>query len=241
MAATTAYSLQSIDHKLYVRFQQPVNYKEDMNDFVLAFDQGTTSSRAIVFDHNGIPVASAQKEFKQHFPQPGWVEHDPEEIWSTQAGVAMETIKKAGLKSADIADKMLKRFAAGELSMLKEFLFNTAIDVRVIEDQTPFNKAVEKVSSRELLEASRATGHICTSFDDKGHRLMVHLFYQEQGTELQNSLLANQSAALLAVTHAALGVDMRGLIVLSEENLLLGTNDDESAAAEECNQNKTED
>ena len=103
MAATTAYSLQSIDRKLYVKIHQPVNYKEDMNDFVLAFDQGTTSSRAIVFDHNGIPVASAQKEFKQYFPQPGWVEHDPEEIWSTQAGVAMETIKKAGLKSTDIA------------------------------------------------------------------------------------------------------------------------------------------
>jgi glycerol kinase len=74
-----------------------------MKEFILALDQGTTSSRAIVFDHNGLPVASAQKEFTQYYPKPGWVEHDPEEIWSTQAGVALEAITKAGLESADIA------------------------------------------------------------------------------------------------------------------------------------------
>jgi glycerol kinase len=74
-----------------------------MDHFILALDQGTTSSRAIVFDHNGIPVVSAQKEFRQHFPRPGWVEHDPEEIWSTQVGVAVEAIAKAGLRSTDIA------------------------------------------------------------------------------------------------------------------------------------------
>ncbi len=74
-----------------------------MNDFILSFDQGTTSSRAIVFNHKGLPVASAQKEFTQIFPKPGWVEHDPEEIWSSQAGVAAEAVAKAGLGSADIA------------------------------------------------------------------------------------------------------------------------------------------
>lgn len=74
-----------------------------MKDFILSFDQGTTSSRAIVFDNNGLPVASAQKEFTQIYPKPGWVEHNPEEIWSTQAGVASEAIAKAGLKSGDIA------------------------------------------------------------------------------------------------------------------------------------------
>jgi len=73
-----------------------------MKEFILALDQGTTSSRAIVFDHNGIPVASAQKEFTQFYPKPGWVEHDPEEIWSTQAGVALEAITKAGLESKSI-------------------------------------------------------------------------------------------------------------------------------------------
>jgi glycerol kinase len=70
---------------------------------ILALDQGTTSSRAIVFDSSGLPVASAQKEFTQHYPSPGWVEHDPEEIWSTQAGVAMEAVARAGLDGAGIA------------------------------------------------------------------------------------------------------------------------------------------
>lgn len=74
-----------------------------MNEFILALDQGTTSSRAIVFNHSGLPVATAQKEFTQIYPRPGWVEHDPEEIWSSQAGVASEVMAKAGLNSADMA------------------------------------------------------------------------------------------------------------------------------------------
>lgn len=73
-----------------------------MKKFILSLDQGTTSSRAIIFDHNGQPCASAQKEFTQHFPNPGWVEHNPEEIWSTQAGVAFEAMMKAGLESPSI-------------------------------------------------------------------------------------------------------------------------------------------
>ena len=74
-----------------------------MGKFILSLDQGTTSSRAIVFDRNGLPVAVSQKEFTQFYPKPGWVEHDAEEIWSTQVGVAHEAITKAGIKSADIA------------------------------------------------------------------------------------------------------------------------------------------
>jgi glycerol kinase len=74
-----------------------------MKEFILSLDQGTTSSRAIVFDHDGLPCSVAQKEFKQYYPKPGWVEHDPEEIWSTQAGVSIEAITKAGLGSSDIA------------------------------------------------------------------------------------------------------------------------------------------
>lgn len=74
-----------------------------MEKYILAFDQGTTSSRAIVFNHDGLPVSTAQKEFTQYYPKPGWVEHNPEEIWSTQAGVAIEAITKAGLDSVDIA------------------------------------------------------------------------------------------------------------------------------------------
>lgn len=73
-----------------------------MKKYILALDQGTTSSRAIVFDHDGTIVSVAQKEFTQIFPQPGWVEHDPEEIWSTQLGVAAEAITHAGLTTEDI-------------------------------------------------------------------------------------------------------------------------------------------
>ena len=70
---------------------------------VLALDQGTTSSRAIVFDCAGAIVAQAQREFAQIFPREGWVEHDPEEIWSSQLAVAREALHAAGLTAADIA------------------------------------------------------------------------------------------------------------------------------------------
>ena len=71
--------------------------------YILALDQGTTSSRAIIFDQAGSVKAVAQQEFRQIFPQPGWVEHDPNEIWSTQTNVAAEAILKAGLMAKDIA------------------------------------------------------------------------------------------------------------------------------------------
>src|SRR4051794_26615750 len=70
---------------------------------ILAIDQGTTSSRAILFDHAGSIVAVAQKEFPQIFPKPGWVEHDPRDIWSTQAGVVAEVVQKARLSGSDVA------------------------------------------------------------------------------------------------------------------------------------------
>ncbi|TDU39553.1 glycerol kinase [Gelidibacter sediminis] len=74
-----------------------------MAKYILALDQGTTSSRAIVFDKQGNIISIAQKEFAQHFPKPGWVEHDPLEIWSTQTGVAAEAIAKKGLDVGNIA------------------------------------------------------------------------------------------------------------------------------------------
>lgn len=71
--------------------------------YIVALDQGTTSSRAIVFDHEQNIVAVGQKEFKQIYPQPGWVEHDPMEIWATQYGVLQEALIKAGITMADVA------------------------------------------------------------------------------------------------------------------------------------------
>lgn len=73
-----------------------------MSNYILSLDQGTTSSRAIVFNHDGEIVAIAQKEFTQIYPQAGWVEHNPLEIWSTQLSVAAEVIVKAGLSAKDI-------------------------------------------------------------------------------------------------------------------------------------------
>lgn len=74
-----------------------------MADIVLALDQGTTSSRAILFDAGGGIVSVAQKEFEQFYPKPGWVEHDANEIWSTQSGVATEAMARAGVRAGDVA------------------------------------------------------------------------------------------------------------------------------------------
>jgi glycerol kinase len=74
-----------------------------MAKYVLALDQGTTSSRAIVFDHDGAIVSVAQQEFPQIYPAPGLVEHNPEDIWSSQLSVAQEALKKAGASSTDVA------------------------------------------------------------------------------------------------------------------------------------------
>jgi glycerol kinase len=74
-----------------------------MPDHILALDQGTTSSRSIVFDHDGRIVAAAQREFTQQFPRSGWVEHDAEEIWATQAATMAEVLARARLAPADVA------------------------------------------------------------------------------------------------------------------------------------------
>ena len=71
---------------------------------LLALDQGTSSSRAIVFEANGQIVAIAQREFRQIFPEPGWVEHDPREIWGSQLATAREALAKAGLGAGLVED-----------------------------------------------------------------------------------------------------------------------------------------
>jgi len=74
-----------------------------MDTYILALDQGTTSSRAIVFDRAGRVNSVAQREFRQIYPQPGWVEHDPMEIWESQLGVAQEAIASAGVAASQLA------------------------------------------------------------------------------------------------------------------------------------------
>jgi glycerol kinase len=74
-----------------------------MKSYILALDQGTTSSRAILFDHEGKIVGVAQNEFPQIYPKPGWVEHDPMEIWGTQSGVARQVLDKTGISPTEVA------------------------------------------------------------------------------------------------------------------------------------------
>ena len=74
-----------------------------MPRYLLALDQGTTSSRAVLFDGAGRVVATAQREFRQHYPQPGWVEHDPEDLWETQRAVAVEALERVGARPGDVA------------------------------------------------------------------------------------------------------------------------------------------
>jgi glycerol kinase len=71
--------------------------------FILALDQGTTSSRSLVFDHDGTVRGMAQREFPQHFPQPGWVEHDPLDIWASQRTTMMQALANANVAAQDIA------------------------------------------------------------------------------------------------------------------------------------------
>ncbi len=74
-----------------------------MKKYILALDQGTSSSRAIIFDHDGTPLHVCQKEFTQHFPRPGWVEHDPLEIWSSEREVMLGVLAKGGIEASEIA------------------------------------------------------------------------------------------------------------------------------------------
>lgn len=74
-----------------------------MDKYILALDQGTSSSRAIVFDHNGKVCSTAQQEFTQHFPKPGWVEHNPMDIWSSEASVIAQAITEIGINGLNIA------------------------------------------------------------------------------------------------------------------------------------------
>ena len=74
-----------------------------MTDYILALDQGTTSSRAILFDHAGQPRGMAQQEFPQYFPQPGWVEHNPEDIWASQLAVAQRLLREQGVHASQLA------------------------------------------------------------------------------------------------------------------------------------------
>jgi glycerol kinase len=120
--------------------------------FVLALDQGTTSSRAILFDRAGRPVSVAQRELGQHYPQPGWVEHDPDEIWSTQLDCARQVLHTAGARPQDVA-------AIG------------------IANQRETTVIWERTSGRPIANAivwqDRRTAHVCASLREQGCEALV--------------------------------------------------------------------
>ena len=119
-----------------------------MSTFVLALDQGTTSSRAIVFDRSGKAVSSAQQEFPQIFPGPGHVEHNPEDIWSTQLATAKEAIARAGISALDLA----------------------AIGVTNQRETTVlWEKATGKPIANAIVWQSRVTAPICDRLKAAGH------------------------------------------------------------------------
>lgn len=123
-----------------------------MRRYILALDQGTTSSRAIIFDHDGKPVAASQKEFKQYFPKPGWVEHDPVEIWSSQLGVAKKAIMQAKLKSSDIA----------------------AIGITNQRETTVvWNRKTGKPVHRAIVWQDRRTADFCDKLKKDGHAVKI--------------------------------------------------------------------
>jgi len=123
-----------------------------MNKYIMALDQGTTSSRAILFDHSGAIVSVAQKEFTQLFPQPGWVEHDPAEIWSSQIGVATEAIAKAGLEGGNIA-------AIGITNQRETTLV--------------WDRATGKPVHNAIVWQDRRTAAYCDSLKAAGHEKMI--------------------------------------------------------------------
>ncbi len=124
-----------------------------MPSFILALDQGTTSSRAILFNREGAPVAVAQKEFPQIYPRPGWVEHDPTAVWSSQLGVATEVLAKTGRHFADIA-------AIG------------------ITNQRETTVVWEKATGNPIYNAivwqDRRTANVCEALAKDGHAALIH-------------------------------------------------------------------
>ena len=119
---------------------------------ILAIDQGTTSSRAILFDHEMRIRATAQEEFKQHFPASGWVEHDPADLWATTAGTCREVIERAGIRTADIA-------AIGITNQRETTLV--------------WDRKTGEPVHRAIVWQDRRTAETCDRLRDAGHEPMI--------------------------------------------------------------------
>ena len=119
---------------------------------ILAIDQGTTSSRAIVFDGSLNVTASAQEEFTQHFPDSGWVEHEPEDLWRTTIGTCRAAIEKAGISASDIA-------AIGITNQRETTLV--------------WDRETGEPVHRAIVWQDRRTSELCRTLREAGHEDMV--------------------------------------------------------------------
>jgi glycerol kinase len=120
--------------------------------YILSLDQGTTSSRALLFDHEGAVRSVAQREFKQIFPQPGWVEHDPEEIAASQIAVALEALAQARVQASDVA----------------------AIGITNQRETTiVWNRATGKPICNAIVWQDRRTAPFCERLKAQGHEYLI--------------------------------------------------------------------
>ena len=119
---------------------------------MLAIDQGTSSSRALVFDQAMNVVASAQQEFEQHYPRPGWVEHDPEEIWASVVKVSRDAIKAANVAAGDIASIGITNQR---------------------ETTVVWNRATGRPLGNAIVWQDRRTADRCEALREKGHEALV--------------------------------------------------------------------
>ena len=153
---------------------------------LLALDQGTSSSRAVVFDAEGRVVALAQREFRQIFPKPGWVEHDPREIWSTQLATAREAIAKSGLEAGDIA-------AIGITNQRETTLL--------------WNRATGEPLANAIVWQDRRTAPACEALKQRG---LEPLFRDKTGLVLDAYFSATKLAWLLDNVAGARAAAERG-------------------------------
>ena len=160
-----------------------------MSRYILALDQGTTSSRAILFDHGGRAVAAAQQEFPQIFPQPGHVEHDPEDIWRTQLDTARAAMTQAGATAADVA----------------------AIGVTNQRETTVlWERATGRPVANAIVWQSRVTAAMCDRLKAAGHEPAVQ---QKTGLVLDAYFSASKITHLLDTTDGLRGRAARGEVL----------------------------
>jgi glycerol kinase len=156
------------------------------NKFILALDQGTTSSRAIVFDHGGNIRGLGQREFAQHYPQPGWVEHDANDLWQTQLAVAREALRNAGASAADIA-------AIGITNQRETVVL--------------WERASGRPVARAIVWQDRRTAALCEALREQGH---AQLLQDRTGLVIDAYFSGTKLAWLLAHTPGARAAAERG-------------------------------